>query len=267
MHKIKKHLVLVGFVMLSLPLVHAAGPSFVNLSQGDFDTIIEDLGGLQTHTSVSPASGLGKIFGFELGLIAGAAQVPGIEKLVNEADPAADAAVLPHAGLLGAISLPVGFKFELAMIPEKDFDEVKLKYTATAVQWTMTDSVLPLPLDLALKLHHTKATLGFIQDISGTPANVEIENTINGLQLLASKKIGFFEPYAGLGKVKVNGKVAVSGSNEFFDFTDDQFAKSDVSGSQYFIGFNLNLLFFKFGLETGKVFDARKASAKLSFYF
>ena len=87
------------------------------------------------------------------------------------------------------------------------------------------------------------------------------------MQFLISKKLGIFEPYAGAGLVKVKGKMSISGSNDFFDFTDNQYATSDVSGSQFFAGFNLNLLFIKLGLESGKIFDARKLSLKLSFAF
>ena len=262
-----KMAVIICGLTFNLSIAHAGGPSFVSLSQDDFDTIIQDLGGLYTHTSVSPASSLGKIFGFEVGIVAGVAQVPGVEDLVAESDPTAETAALPHAGLLAAVSLPGGFKFELEALPEKDFGDVTIKNVGMAVQWTMTDSVVTLPFDLALKLHHTTSTLGFVQDVSGTPADVEIENTINGLQLLGSTKLGIFEPYAGLGTVKASGKMSISGSNEFFDFTNNQFAESDVTGSQFFAGFNLNLLIFKFGLEMGKVFDARKISTKLSLAF
>ena len=149
--------------------VFAAAPSFVNLSQDDLDTIVKDLGGLHAHTSVSPASSLGKIFGVEAGVIVGAAQVPGVEALVRESDPTADASALPHAGILAAVSVPLGFKFELAFVPEREMGDVDFKYTAAALQWTMTDTLFPLPLDLAFKLHHTTAELGFTQDVRWHP--------------------------------------------------------------------------------------------------
>jgi hypothetical protein len=248
-------------------VAYAASPSFVNLSQSDFDAIIEDLGALYSHTSVSPASTLGEVFGFEVGLIVGAAQVPGVEKLVEEADPTADVSVLPHAGFLGAVSVPMGFKFEVSLFPEKEMEDVEFKFTSFAVQWTLTQSVVAWPFDFAIKAHSTSSTLGYVQDVSGTDAAVTIENKITGLTAIASKKLAILEPYVGFGVVKVDGEMGIAGSNEFFDFTNEQAATSSTSGSQFFVGTNLNILFLKLGAEVGKIFDATKASVKLSMAF
>lgn len=253
------------FSFLFLP-AHADSLSFTNLSQEDFDAVIEDLGALHTHTSVSPASTLGKIFGFEVGVVFGAAKVPEVEKLVKESDPNAEVSVLPHVGLLGALSLPLGFKFEISFLPEKELSDVNLKYTSLAVQWTMTDSVLSLPVELALKLHRAHSILGFTQDVGGSSADVDVDNKISGLALLMSQKFTIFEPYIGVGAVKVNGEMTVS-NNEFFDFTDNSSATSHVSGGQYFAGINFNLIFLKLGAEVGRIFDNNKASLKLSMAF
>jgi hypothetical protein len=238
--------ILVLFVSLLTakgPIAHAEAPVFTDLSANEVKDILKDFAATEVFTSVSPASKLGDIFGFEVGILAGAAKVPNIEKFVKEADPGTDFPVLPHAALFGAISVPMGFKFELAVLPEREMSDVELSYQAFAIQWTLNE-VVPLPVDLAFKVHRTNTTLGYTQSISSVATKVEIEDQISGLQVLVSKNLLFIEPYAGMGLVKTSGEFRAA--------------------SGLFAGFNLNLLIFKLGLELGKVYDSTKASLKLS---
>lgn len=250
-----------------LPIGAKADITFDDISKKDLENIIQDFGSVFTHTSVSPASSLGEVFGFEVGVVAGLAETPEVEKLVKEVDPSTEVSFLPHAGILGAVSVPMGFKFELVFLPKMDTEDVEVDHKSFAVQWTMTDTVLPLPVDLAVKAHKSMTSMSYSQTVNSVMTDVDLENDVTGLMLLASKKLAIFEPYFGIGMVKADGDMTLSGSQEFFNFTDSQSATADMSGLHIVAGFNVNVLVLRLGFEAGQVFDAKRASAKLSFYF
>lgn len=246
----------------------AAGPGFDNISTADLEAILQDFAGAFTHTTVSPASSLGKMFGFELGVVAGVAQTPGIEKLNKEYDPTSDFSAMPHAAIVAMVTVPFGLTVEAAFLPEQDTEDVDLSLMSIGLKWTLTESLLSLPVDLAVRGFQTNADIGFQQVISPatTPTDVDIETSMTGFGLLVSKKLTVFEPYLGLGMVSGDGDLKIGGSNSFLD-SNALSANADFSGSHIFAGFNLNLLILKLGLEYGKVIDADRASAKLALAF
>ena len=203
--------------MVVTETTYGSAPEFTNLSDSDVEAILTDVGATWTHTSVSPASTLGELFGFEVGLVAGGAKVPNIEKFSREVDPNSEVSVLPQAGLLGAVSIPAGIKFELLLFPENEIDDLTFKYGSIGVQWTLTQSLLQLPADLAVKVHSATATLNYNQEINSVNTAVEIEDKVSGLSLIASKKLVLFEPYIGLGVVKMDGSFSLSGTETFLD--------------------------------------------------
>ncbi|MEQ1665387.1 MAG: DUF6588 family protein, partial [Bdellovibrionales bacterium] len=161
--------------------------------------------------------------------------------------------------------VPLGFKFELLMLPKKDLQSVNYAYHSFAVQWTFT-KILPLPVDMALKLHSSNTDLNYYQDISGINSKIEVAEKVTGLSLLVSQKLTIFEPYAGVGIVKSKGDVNIIGTNTFFTFPA-QNGSADYNGRQIFLGMNLNLFMLKIGAEVGKINDSKKASLKVSFAF
>lgn len=256
-------------LILAMTLLFAtvgrADVGFENLTAAEFKDIIEDFASVFTHTSVAPASSLGKIFGFEIGLIVGAAKTADVEKLSKEIDPSADVARLPHAGLLGVLTFPFGLSGELNFLPEIENSDIHLKTHSLGAKWTITD-VYPLPVDLAVKLHSATSTIRWNQPfpVSG----VEYEQTVSGLLLQVSKKFTIFEPYLNLGSVKASGKLSAA-SSDIFDpsYTSALSAEENVSGGMFMVGFNANLLFVKLGAEAGSVLGNNKMSLKASLYF
>lgn len=241
----------------------AAGPSFQGLSVSDAEDIIGDFSGVLNHTSVSPASSLGKVFGFEFGFLGGVVETPGVERVSNAAVPGSDVKSLPHAALFGALSLPMGFTGEINFLPKLEADDVELKNNGLALKWTFTE-VFPMPLDMAVKASVTKSELSFTQTTPIT-ATIDFESTITELMFLASKNFILVEPYLGLGAVSSDGKLSSDQSAVFNPATNSVSKK--LSGSHLLAGVNFNLLFFKIGLEAGKILDSQKVSAKFSFYF
>jgi hypothetical protein len=262
-----RNFVLVVFAVMACGSAKADGLFYNNITDKDVEGIVQDIGGLIHHTPVSGAKSLGSVFGFELGLIANYAKTPNLEDTVKREDPDADVAALPSAGILAMVSIPFGITGEATVLPDTKFGDTDISITGIGLKWTLTQSLLPLPIDIALRANYTKATISSEQEVQNIPAKVELEETVTSYGIVVSKDLLIVEPYVGASAVSAEGKMAVSGSNEFFTFTDEQSVKKDVSGTHVYGGANLKLGFFRLGAEAGKIFDSTKMSVKLSFSF
>lgn len=262
-------------VVASAPSAEAAGPGFNNLSQGDFDSAIRELSGNSTYHSVSGAGTLGSIFGIEIAVVGGLTNTPQINALSKQVDASADVGRLPHAALKLGVSVPLGFTGEFLYFPEMTFSSVKYSQFGASLKWTATD-LLVLPFNLAVRGFVTGNKMSFDQTLQNpstgnqpVAVTVKEENSQVGLQLLASPNIPFVEPYAGVGFVKANGKLAVSGTNTgtIFSFTSAQSAESAPTTVQYLLGVNVNLLVVNLGVEYMRAFDTDTYNAKIGLKF
>lgn len=240
-------------------------PTFDNINATQLETIIEEFGSAFSHTSVSSASSLGKIFGIEAAIVAGAVQSDGIKDIVNSVSPGTDFGAVPHASLIAGVSLPFGLGAEISFIPEFELADVELSRTGLAFKWTLTEGWISLPIDLALKAHYTDSKLGFSQ--SSPTADVDFEAQIMGAQLIISKDLLIVEPYAGIGFVKVDGKISSTVSIFDNSLTTGTSAENSPSGIEYFAGVQANLLIFRAAAEYGKILDNEKFSIKFGLKF
>ncbi|MCB0341634.1 MAG: hypothetical protein H6626_04815 [Pseudobdellovibrionaceae bacterium] len=250
----------------------AAAPSFTSIDGSDLEKIVGDFTSNFAFTSVSPASSLGTVFGVEVGVLAGLSQTPGVNDLAKQVDPNADIAGIPHLNLLAAVSVPMGITGEINYFPSMDSGDFNMSNLGLAVKWTMTDSILSLPLDLALRLHYTNSELKFSQTVNSVATDVEYASTSYGLTAVASRSFVVIEPYAGLGFISASGDVSLTNALAVADFFDPSLtsgtsASASKSGMQYFVGAQLNLLLFRLAAEVGQVLDSTKYTAKLSFKF
>jgi hypothetical protein len=242
----------------------ASDPTFNNITNQQAKDVISDFSGLLNHTSVSSAAPLGDLFGFEFGLVGGMVTVPGVEAATKAAAPGTNISDLPHAALYGAVSVPLGFTFEVNFLPSFEASDIDLKNQSLAVKWTFS-SLLGLPLDLALRASMTKSELEFTQDQPVAGTRIEFESETTGLMLLASKSFVIVEPFVGVGTVSADGDLRAS--TDLFADVAGLSVSEKVSGAQYLAGVNFNLLLLKVGLEAGKLLDQTKLSGKVSLYF
>ena len=130
-----------------------ANLQFQNIAADDLAVINKDFSSTFAYSSISGPSTLGNIFGIEAGLIAGGAMTEGIEAIAKEVDPSNEVSFLPHAWLLGALSVPFGITAEINIIPELDGGNVKFEHLGLGVKWTVSDLIpIPaLPLNIAVK--------------------------------------------------------------------------------------------------------------------
>lgn len=257
------------FAAASVPSVSSAADiGFANVSKSEVKDVITDFSAAFSHTSVSSAASLGTIFGFEVGLIAGASNSDTIDALSKETDSSADFDRLPHAALLGAVTFPFGITGEINFLPEIKNSDVEFKTGSLAVKWTPTD-IWELPVELAVKLQSAGSEITWVQPISSVDTQIVYKQKVTGLLFQVSKKFLILEPYFSIGPAKAVGKLKVKGTGTIFDtsYTTEQTVEEEVSGLQTQLGGNINLGFIKFGAEVGKVLDVNKASLKASLYF
>jgi len=254
---------------------HADTPTFDNLSDDDFKSISKDFSALFLHTSVTPPTPLGKVFGFEAGLIAGAAKIPDIEAISKRFDPSMNLSTAPYAVLYGAVSVPMGFTFETNILPKTTVSGLDLQHYSLGAKWTITDNFLEfLPFALAVKAYYSQSKVGFEQTETAPIAStvhVNFDDTMTGADLLMGWDFPILQPYVGAGYVTANSKLA---SHADLDPTYSMFAdnvsqskKTDVSSLRLTAGVQFNLALMKLGLEYNRVFDTDRAALKIAFGF
>jgi hypothetical protein len=249
----------------------AAAPNFDNITESDLRKIARDFGAVFVHNPVSPASWQGPVTHMEVGLLLGATATPGIEALVSQSDPNAEAlSSLPFIGIFGAISLPKALTAEVSFLPSIHVSGAGLSIQSAALKWTLTETLseAPTPYDFALRAHYSAAKFNYEQEINTFDTVVEISESILGVGAILSRRMVILEPYLGFGFLWSQGSVNLSGSEEeFFAFTTSQSASAKAEAFYYNMGLNMNVLGSRFGFEAGRAFDSAKACLKIATTF
>lgn len=248
---------------------HAQDIPLQNLSNDDVKNLIKETSANFNHTSVSGASSLGTIWGFEVGLVGGITKTPKIDELVKRAEPQTKADQIPHGQLLGRLTVPAGVTVEAGFIPKFGKEDFKFNTLSLGVMWTPTDVLLDWPLSVAGKFHITRTNLDFRDEV-GSPkvdTTFKYQSTTTVFSLLVSKNFVLVEPYAAILFGQTKGDLDVTGSNSVFNVTGQTSASGKSSGTGFAVGTELKLLIFKAGLEYSKLFDTGRFTGKLAFYF
>lgn len=269
--------------LVSTSSAKAADIAFTNLSLSDFDSVVKELSGNFAYSSITPASSLGRTWGFEFGAVAGSTKSPQIANFVKAANSSSKFKRLYHADILGRLTVPFGITAEAMFIPKITVSDASMKQFGGAVMWTITDLFFTdWPVTIATKGYLTKTNLGFSQNITGTvsgvstpnvPATIDYDSTVLGAQLLVSKKLFVFEPYVGIGYAKAQGTLSintVATTTNFFNFTIPSLSAgvtSKPTSTQFLAGADLQLLFLSLGAEYQRVFGTTSYTGRLSFRF
>ncbi|MEO0336888.1 MAG: DUF6588 family protein [Pseudomonadota bacterium] len=266
--------VLLTTVIMASGSVMAQDLEFDNVSEGDLEKVVRDFSSNFHHTAVTGAKPLGSVFGFEVGLIGGLGKVNSLDDVIEDTDPDADVpGLIPHGGLLGIVSVPFGWTFELTLIPEAGDDSFKFSNTTFGVKWSLTETLLSaLPLSIAIRGHYSQTKIDFEQEDPGvTSATVDgtYESTVTGVQAVVSKDFLIVSPYAAVGILQANGDLGVKGSDTIFDtdFTASDSASVDTSSTQFLAGAELKLAIIKFAAEYSRQFDTERYTFKFSAFF
>ncbi|MEM7647249.1 MAG: DUF6588 family protein, partial [Pseudomonadota bacterium] len=243
---------------------YAQAPTFDNISDAQLETIVKEFSANFIHTSVTPPTSLGKVFGVEASLIAGVTESPGIQEISRSVDPNSDIEYIPHAWILGGVSVPYGVSVELNILPEFDVEGLKMSHTSVGLKWSITDQFFKsLPFDWALRTSYTRSEISFNQTVSNAnfPAtsdvSVSYENTMIGADSFFGIDFGIVEPYFGIGVVDTDGQLAGSSTTgtpySLFDDTTSQEKSSKQTTSRLTLGCQFHLAAFNIGLEYSNV--------------
>lgn len=245
-----------------------ADPSFNNIDENDLSEITKGAGANFLHNSMMGAAPMGTLFGFQVGVIASRTAVPKIDDIAKQ--NGGELPALYNAGLLGAIGLPLGISGEAVLIPKITSGDAEIQSTSLAVKWNINEVVPVLPVNVAVRGFYTKAEFSFEQTVSSQNATVANETNVSGLQLLVSPMLPLIEPYAGIGYVKADNDLSVSGtSGSIFDgaYTSGQSASKKESDTQLFVGVEGSLALFKLGAEFSRAFDNNRFGIKIALGF
>ncbi len=276
MHNRLRFFLTFAFLSVLFPAGAFATPTLPYISQTDFNNIIRELSANTSYHSVTPASSMGSIWGFELGVVGGITNTPSINSLVQEASPGTDASYFPHAALLGAVTVPFAITGEILYVPTETISGVSYQSSGLAVKWTASDVLLPIsPVNVALRGFYSSNSIGFSQTIQNPSTNGQAVNAsmgytghVTGLQLMVSPKLPIIEPYGGVGLLSGNGSLNVSGtSGTIFNYTSAQSQSSNPSTFQWFVGADIHLLLFGLGLEYTNEFGTSTYTGKVSLKF
>ncbi|MCB0378525.1 MAG: hypothetical protein KDD33_08540, partial [Bdellovibrionales bacterium] len=226
----------------------------------------------------TPPTSLGKVFGVEAAIIAGAVESPGISQISKQYDPNSDIAALPHAWLLAGISVPFGVSIELNFLPSVDVQDIKMSHNSLAVKWSITDQFFAgLPFDWSIRSYYTKSELSYRQTIvngsfpGSITSDVGFENTMVGGDSMIGIDFGIVEPYAGVGFVNTKGELRASAVTatpySIFDDGVSQSLSSKQNSARLIAGMTLHLTALKVGVEYSRLFGVNRVSAKLGLAF
>lgn len=266
----KKLMLLFTFIISFYSSNTLAQPNFDNLTQADVDGLSKEFSANFAHRPISPASPMGDIFGFEVGIVAGITDAPKIQEISKREAPNEDPLdKLAHAGLIGAISVPFGITPELILFPERELGDVTFSHYSLGVKWTFS-KFLPIPLvDLAARVHTAKTEVSFSDTVDGVNTTVNLENSTTGVQLLASTNLVVLEPFVGVGYITRDTDLGATGTAQIFDstFSLSQTANVDGSSSQIIAGVQFNLLIMRIAAQYENVFGTSVTSAKFTLGF
>lgn len=254
MRKLTVALLLIGLQVFAGPI------DFENLSREDVNGIMEEFQASFEPTTVSGASSMGKVVGFEVGLIGGMVKSSEVDRLSG-----GEVSSIPHAALFGRVDTLYGIGAELTLLPVKAGD-FKYKSFSFAAKWTFSKVIPMCPVDLKARLRLGNTDIEYEGNDGSTNYTGKIENKSTSFDITVSKKFVFFEPYLGIGHVSSKGDFVASGSNNVFGFTSsDRVNDIKNSGVHLFGGAHVGLGIFKIGLEYGSLFGQSRIMGKLAF--
>jgi len=230
-----------------LPLALAAGAvpahaadftSIGTLSQDEFRRLAQDLGAAISYKGVTPATPLGAV-GFDIGLEVTDTRVGNSEVFSRAGAGGHSHLVIPklhvYKGLFAGFDIG-GFVAGAT--------EVSATVFGADLRYAVIDDTLTTPA-LALRLSGTKA--GGLGDLSMATGAFDV---------MLSKKLAAFTPYAGAGTVRVKANARGTALSE------ESFNKSRVFG-----GLNVNLIAMNFAFEVERMGSNTSLSAKAGWRF
>lgn len=236
--------------------------NFNNISQSDLDAMNKEFSHNFLFSSISGASSLGSLWGFEVGVVGGMADGDKIAEVIRRTNSSSDFKDLYHASIMGRVSIPFGITAEAAFLPKFEQDGAEVSQMAGALKY----SIIDLPVAVGVRGHYSTTDFKFSQTQGAFTGTIDYDSSVYGLQAVVSQNFVMIEPYAAIGWVEGKGDLEASGTGTPFNFGGQR--GSAKSSSMHLVGgLNLHLGFFNLGAEYSRAFDTNRVSGKLSFGF
>lgn len=193
-----------SILKLLLPMVAFAGTA--TYSQSDVETLTREFSAAADHSTVSAASAQ-KLWGKQMGFVVGRTDSPYLNSVVLRSGTRS-VDYLPHAALMGSLSLPNSLTFELTWLPYTPIGGSSIDQTGVALKWTLSDEHLKdIPMDIALKLKYSAI------DMSVSSASMKIQDSVLGVDLFFSQSSPsqLLEVYGAIGYLQGTDAVSLAG--------------------------------------------------------
>lgn len=235
--------------------------NFNSLTQSDLDGATKEFSHNFMFTTVSGASSLGSLWGFEVGVTGGQSDADKISEIIKRSSPNSDFESLYNVGLMGRVSIPFGLTVEAGLLPKIKVQDAELSQFAGAVRY----NIIELPVAVGLRAHYSKTDFSFSQTSGAFTGNVDFDSDVYGVQALVSQNFVMIEPYAGIGFVEGKGDLNAVGTGSIGSVGNS--GSSEQSSLQVMGGLNLHLGFLNLGAEYSRAFETNRITGKLSFGF
>jgi len=237
---LKRSLVFVSLLAVSLPVVAADINQIQLLGQAQFRALSEDLGSALSYKPLTPTTPLG-ITGFDLGIAVTSTKLknPGVFTTAGAGD-------LPSI-IVPSLRLHKGLPFNIDVgIMYSAVPSTNIKLVGAELRYAFVSGNVAMPA-IGIRGSYTK--------LSGVD---QLEFSTRGVDLSISKGFLIFTPYAGIGKVWADSNPVGTAS---------ALSKESFSVNKTFVGLNMNFGLMNVALEGDKTGDASGYGAKLGFRF
>ena len=236
---LKRSLVVVSLLAVSLPVVAADINQIQALTQDDFHKLTQDLGAALSYKPLTPTAPLG-ITGFDMGLAVTATSIKNSDVLQKAGAGDHSTLAVPSLRLNKGLPLDVDVGVMVGAVPGTN-----VRLYGGELRYAIVSGGAALPA-IGVRGSYTKLT-GVDQ----------LDFDTKGLDLSISKGFLMFTPYGGIGKVWAsstpNGIPALS--------------KESLSLNKVFVGANLNFGLTNLAFEGDRTGKATSYGVKLGFRF
>ncbi len=240
---LKRGLVAVSLLAVSLPVVAADINQIQTLTQDEFHKLSQDLGAALSYKPLTPAEPL-HLFGFDLGVAATDTKIQ--NTAVFQKAGATDISDIAVPSLRFNLGLPLNLDVG-AMVGGVPGTNVRLY--GGEVRWAFVKGSTVMPA-IALR--------GSFTQLAGVD---QLDFSTRGVDLSISKGFALFTPYAGFGKVWVKS------TPKDLPAAANPPTEESLTLNKGFVGLNMNFVLVNLALEADKTGEATSYGLKLGFRF
>ena len=238
---LKRGLVVVSLLAVSLPAVAGDINNIQALSQPNFRLLSEDLGAALSYKPLTPTAPLG-ITGFDLGIAATSTKLQNSSVFTTAGGGNHSSVIVPSLRLNKGLPFGIDLGVMYSSVPSTN-----IKLYGGELRYAIVPGGVAMPA-IGIRGSYTKLT-GVDQ----------LDFDTKGVDLSISKGFLMFTPYAGIGKVWVSSAPK--------DLPTSTPTKESLSLNKAFVGINLNFGLTNLAFEGDRTGEAVSYGAKLGFRF